>query len=288
MSTQAGGKTDITESHQAMNYPPEKEPLFYHVYTIWLFTRSDLKTIVIPSMVFGIVCTLSGPVLMTNSSPFILDIGKRLPKTAFWAWINLLPFTINNQRQPASIKEDTENKAWRPLPSKRLTTEQATLMMLAFYLIAVLSSLYLGGIWQCITLLGLGYWYNDLKGADSSCITRNFINACGYICFTSGSLEAASDCSVAFWKPVAYQWLFIIGLVVLTTIQSQDMHDQAGDSLRKRWTVPLVVGDSAARWTIMVPIGIWSWFCPAFWQIGVEGFVTPIILGFIIMWRIFF
>lgn len=260
--------------------------MLYHLYTIWLFTRTDLKTIVIPSTVFGVVCTLSGPVLTTNPSPLIFDVAKRVPVTAFWAWINLLPFTIDNQRQQDGIKEDTKNKAWRPLPSKRLTPEQAKSTMLVFYLIAFLSSLCLGGIWQCITLIGLGYWYNDLRGADSSCITRNFINACGYICFTSGALQAASDPSVALLRPVAYQWLLTIGLVIFTTIHSQDMYDQVGDSLRKRRTVPLVVGDSAARWTIVVPVAIWSSFCPSFWQLGIEGFVVPTIFGASIIWRI--
>lgn len=258
----------------------------YHLYTIWLFTRSDLKTIVIPSTAFGLVCTLSGPVLTTGPSLLIADVAKRIPVTAFWAWINLLPFAIDNQRQQNSIKEDTENKPWRPLPSKRLTPEQAKSTMKVFYLIACLSSLYLGGTWQCITLIGLGYCYNDLGGADSSCVTRNFINACGYICFTSGSLQVASDLSVALLRPVAYQWLLTIGLVIFTTIQLQDMYDQAGDSLRKRWTVPLVLGDSAARWTIAVPVGIWSWFCPSFWQLGFTGFAIPVLLGALIIWRI--
>ena len=232
------------------------------------------------------MCTLSGPVLTTHPSPLILDVAKRVPVTVFWAWINLLPFAIDNQRQLDSITEDTENKPWRPLPSQRLTSEQAKLTMLVSYLIAFLSSLYLGGVWQCITLVGLGYWYNDLRGADSSCITRNFINACGYICFTSGALHVASDPSVVLLRPVAYQWLVTIGLVIFTTIQSQDMYDQAGDSLRKRWTVPLVVGDPAARWTIAISVGIWSWFCPSFWQLGVNGFAASVILGASLIWRI--
>lgn len=223
--------------------------------------------------------------MTTNPSPLILDVAKRLPVTAFWTWINLLPFAIDNQRQQDSIKEDTENKPWRPLPSKRLTPEQAKMIMLVFYPIAFLSSLYLGGSWQCIALVGLGHWYNDLKGADSSCITRNFINACGYICFTSGALQVASDPSAVLSKPVAYQWLLTIGLVIFTTIQSQDMYDQAGDSLRKRWTVPLVVGDSAARWSIAISVGIWSWFCPSFWQLGMKGFASSVILGSGVIWR---
>ena len=258
----------------------------YHIHTIWLFTRTDLKTIVIPSAVFGAVCTLSGPVLTIKAPPSILEVAKRIPVAAFWAWINLLPFAIDNQRQPDSIEEDAENKAWRPLPSKRLTPEHAKLVMLVSYALAVLSSIYLGGLLQCIALVGLGYWYNALRGADTSCIIRNFINTCGYICFTSGTLHVVSEPSVALLKPAAHQWLLIIGSVILTTIQSQDMYDQAGDSLRGRWTVPLVMGDSAPRWTIAVPVAFWSWFCPTFWQLGPEGLAVTMIPGTCVIWRI--
>ena len=263
-----------------------KNSQLYHLYTIWLFTRTDLKTIVVPSAVFGAVCTLSGPVLTDQTPPSILEVAKRIPVAAFWAWINLLPFAIDNQRQPDSIKKDATNKAWRPLPSKRLIPEHAKSVMLASYALAVLSSIYLGGLLQCITLVGLGYWYNDLKGADTSCITRNFINACGYICFTSGTFQVVSGPSVALLKPVAHQWLLVIGAVILTTIQSQDMYDQAGDSLRGRWTAPLVMGDAASRWTIAVPVAFWSWFCPTFWQLGSKGLAVTMIPGTCVIWRI--
>ena len=221
-----------------------------------------------------------------NPSPSILEVAERIPVAAFWAWINLLPFAIDNQRQPDSIKEDGENKAWRPLPSKRLTPEQAKSAMLVSYGIAVLSSVYLGGFLQCITLVGLGCWYNDLRGADTSCITRNSINACGYICFTSGAFQVVSGPSVALLKPVAHQWLLIIGAVIFTTIQSQDMYDQAGDSLRRRWTVPLVMGDSASRWTIAIPVAFWSWICPTFWQLSLKGLAVTMIPGTCVVWRI--
>ena len=262
------------------------ESLLYHLHTIWLFTRTDLKTIVIPSTVFAMVCWLSGPVLTINQSPLILNVAHRIPVTTFWVWINLLPFAIDNQRKKESIKEDAENKPWRPLPSKRLTMRQAKLSMLAFYLIALLSSLYLGGIGQCIILVGLGYWYNDLGGADSSCITRNLINACGYICFTSGALHVASDHPLLSLEPVAYEWFLTIGLVIFTTIHCQDLYGQAGDSLRSRSTVPLTMGDSAARWTIASSVGIWSCFCPSFWNLGVKGSAVSIILGASLVWRI--
>lgn len=157
--------------------------------------------------------------------------------------------------------------------------------MLVLYLLAILVSIYLGGTYQCILLIGLGCWYNDLKGADSSCLTRNFINGCGYTCFTSGALEVISRHSVVLLKPIAHHWLSILGTVVLTTIHTQDMHDQAGDMIHGRCSVPLVIGDSAARWTIAVAIAVWSVICPAFWQINIVGSAASIILGMTIAWR---
>ena len=230
------------------------------------------------------VSTLSGSVLTTESSPSLVKIGTRLPVIAFWIWTNLLPFTIGNQRQQDAIKEDLVNKPWRPLPSKRLTPDQATLLMLVFYGLAFVSSFCLGGLKQCIGLMGLGFWYNDLKGGDRSCVTRNLINGCGYICFLSGALDVASD--VATMKPDTYRWLLIIGLIIITTIQSQDVYDQAGDSLRERRTVPLVVGDTAARWSIAIPTGFWSYFCPAYWKLDLQWFLIPATIGAIVMWRI--
>ena len=255
------------------------------MYTVWLFTFSDLKTIVGPSTVFGVVSALAGSTFTPNpmSCSYIIE---RSPIVAFWAWINLLPFAIDNQRQQRSIQEDMVNKAWRPLPSKRLSARRAKMLMLFSYFLALLSSHYLGGVRQCLVLMILGYWYNDLKGADRSCIIRNFINSCGYICYTSGALEVATDSHKASLKAVGYRWLVTIGLVILTTIQSQDLYDQAGDALRGRWTIPLVIGDAAARWTVALPVVLWSFLCPAFWQVPFTAYIVSISLALLIAWRI--
>ena len=262
------------------------EYLGHNLYTLWLFTFSDLKTIVGPSMVFGVVSALAGSTLTVNPPPFI-SVMRKAPLLAFWAWINLLPFAINNQRQLEAIQEDTVNKAWRPLPSKRISGQQAKNLMVAFYFLALLSSHYLGGIRQAAALILLGFWYNDLGGADCSCITRNFINSCGYVCYASGAFEVATHSSTAHLTPTGYYWLITIGLVILTTIQSQDLYDQAGDRLRGRWTVPLVVGDGNARWTIAVAVALWSLLCPVTFGLPFAAYVVPVSLAMVIAWRIF-
>lgn len=132
-----------------------------------------------------------------------------------------------------------------------------------------------------------------MSGADGNCIVRNLINGLGYNCFATGATEVAlgasflrlkttptsihslhdihqSDC-LLFWK-----WVAILIAVVTTTAHSQDMHDQAGDNIRGRKTIPLVIGDVPARVSIVVGIVFWSIACCLFWRIGV---LTYIIVG---------
>ncbi|KAH6672050.1 UbiA prenyltransferase family-domain-containing protein [Halenospora varia] len=257
----------------------------YHLYTIWLFTRSDIKTIIAPSTVFALIGLLSRGTLTTTIQPDIRATLQRLPSIVFWIWINLLPFSIENQKQPESIEEDCENKSWRPLPAGRLTPLQATSLMTVSYLMAMVSSLVLGGGVQALFLVVLGYWYNNLGGGDRNCLVRNLINALGYSCFLSGALQVGVSHSHAGLNTKAYQWLSILALIIFTTIHAQDIHDQGGDSIRNRKTVPLVFGDWQARWLLAVMIGIWSWICPVFWEADRVGLVVPAILGLVTVAR---
>ncbi|KAJ8115050.1 hypothetical protein ONZ43_g4756 [Nemania bipapillata] len=190
---------------------------FYHAYSIWLFTRSDLKTIVFPQSIFGIITALA----LYSQKDGILPWGRvipRIPSVVFWVWINLLPFAIDNQRQPASILEDSHNKPWRPMPSRRMTEAQARTMMLGFYPLAVYASLRLGGLKQCLTLIVLGYGYNDLNLADWHWASRNAINALGFCSFASGALDVVLRGSTHHHMGRdMYLWLMIIAAVVFST-----------------------------------------------------------------------
>ncbi|RDL40283.1 uncharacterized protein BP5553_00262 [Venustampulla echinocandica] len=264
--------------------------LSHYVYSIWLFTRSDLKTIVGPSTAFG----MSNALVASAYSlylPLALDLTK--PSTffrvtamvAFWAWINLLPHAIDNQLSPKAISEDACNKPWRTLPSNRMTPKQAGALRIPLYAFAFISSWQLGGVRQSITLLGLAKWYNHLGGGDANALVRNFINGAGYMCYTSGALEVALGNT---WLPVqAFPWLFILGLVVFSTVQTQDFHDQAGDSVRGRKTLPLQIGDSPARHATAVLVLFWSCMCAWFWKLyAVPVGCVPTALGCCIAYRL--
>jgi hypothetical protein len=246
-------------------------PFADSLYATWLFTQSDLKTIVIPKTIFGTLSALAAPSFgfdAITATPTPLMVLYRIPLTLLWVWINLLPFAIDNQRHPRSIAEDAINKPWRVLPSGRMSPIQARNLMIFLWGLAIIVSWRIGGFNQCIMGIALGtithsitnscishistgFWYNRFGGSDDSCIIRNVINALGYNCFTSGAAEVALGFSLMPYRAVPlsiaaltepdhkeyilfWKWVAILVAVISTTAHAQDMHDQAGDSIRGR------------------------------------------------------
>ena len=199
----------------------------FHLKTRWLFTRSDLKSTIFPNIVFGLVSAMSRPTTATNQFPNLSTILFNVPYVFLWLWLNLLLFNIANQRLPSSILEDRINKPWRPIPSKRLEPNEARVLLFFMIPLVFLSSFYLGATVQVLLLVALTWMYNDLGGSDDSFFIRNIINALGMAFYSSGAITIACGRECAL-TPLGYQWIAFIGLVVLTTLQVQDMSDQEG------------------------------------------------------------
>ena len=197
--------------------------ILYDLHTIWLVTRNDLKSIVFPETVFGICSALSGPVLTSNSSPDYIVVLKRGPLVLLWVWINTLTFDLANQRLPNSIIEDSINKPWRPIPSGRLSAYQARRLLLVVLPIAILISFHIGGMEETIVINTLLYMYNDLGGAEENFVVRNLINAAGFICYSAGATRVACGYGQCSLNEKARQWLAIIGGIIFSTLQMQDM-----------------------------------------------------------------
>ncbi|KAI0528370.1 UbiA prenyltransferase family-domain-containing protein [Xylaria digitata] len=265
--------------------------LAYHMRTLWLFTFSHIQTIVIPSTVFGICNALSAHRFDFSSShpiniPYILI---RLPLILIWTWINLLPFAINNQRAAPAIAEDAVNKPWGPLPSGRISPHTARTIMLSMYLCAQIFSALIGGdLFQGLSLVVLGMWYNRFGSADYHPLIRNGIYALGYLCFTSGAMEVALGESLFLFtniSPLLVQWLGLIAAVIVTTVHSQDLYDQKGDAVRGRRTLPFVIGDGPSRWILAIAIYEWGLICPRFWNASWTPRVLSIGLASLIGFR---
>lgn len=139
--------------------------------------------------------------------------------------------------------------------------------MLACYIVAFLISNIIGGTKQCVTLGLLGYAYNDLNLGDKSFITRGLLNGLGFVSFGSGAMEVALG-QETIYTPELTNWLAILVVVIATGIQTMDMYDQEGDRTVGRSTLPLVIGDVAARWSIVVGTLLWSVVCPWYWGVG--------------------
>lgn len=254
--------------------PPSPKWAQYHAYTLWLFTYNDLKTMVYPSTIFAFFHLL--PFYAVRSQA--VDVFfSRLPSILVYIWFNLLAFVVNNQRPTASVEEDRLNKPWRPIPAGRLTQTQARTLGLISYPLALLVSMLLSaGVNQSALLALCGYIYNNHGGGDSNFWVRNLLNACGFTSFASGALEVALGSSI----PLSIiPWLLIIAAVVFTTVHTQDMYDQVGDSAAGRQTVPLVIGDGPARWSIAISVMLWSLVCPLCWASGSVGYIAPILFG---------
>jgi hypothetical protein len=144
----------LTKRYQMISKPNVPKFIFtyrllrYHAYSVWLFTWSDLKTIVIPKTVFGTLSALAFPVFEIDSirPPTTNGILWRVPLTAFWVWIILLPFVIDNQRLALSIEEDKVNKPWRAIASGRLDKSYAKILMLWLYVATIIISWCIGGL----------------------------------------------------------------------------------------------------------------------------------------------
>ncbi len=122
---------------------------------------------------------------------------------------------------------------------------------------------------ETLILLALTWMYNDLDGANENYIIRNLINGFAHAAYSSGSARVASGAETL--NTMGYIWLAIVGCIIFSTQQVQDLKDQEGDRARNRSTAPSVMGDVAARWSVAVPVVVWSVVCPVFWGVGILG-----------------
>ena len=246
----------------------------YHMHSLWLFTYSDVKTIIIPKTTFGMIAVLSEQSLPVTTELSTKRTLSSIPLVIIWIWLNLLPLDMRNQCDVGAIIEDKENKPWRPIPAGRMTTDETRWASLAAYAAAVAASFYLGGLTESLLLLVEGCIYNELGGANKGILARNLLNACTWS-HTQLQRRRASS------------WLAILGGVIATTIQFQDLYDQTGDAMRGRRTVPLVAGDAISRLTLIIPMLFWSWACPSFWNLGFAGWALPMTLGIVVAFRLY-
>ncbi|ESK83983.1 hypothetical protein Moror_7500 [Moniliophthora roreri MCA 2997] len=203
--------------------------LVYHLHTLFLFTRSDWKTIFLPATTFG---TVTGPISSFEKWALVL----------VWVWTHLLQANVSNQNYSAG--EDIINKPWRPLPAKRITERQAAILSLA---------------------LALVEFVHDDCGLSHRPILKNVCNIGGYTTFETGATLIASP-YMALDK-ISIQAVFLSGALIFTTIHAQDFADVDGDRQSGRHTLPIVHPEGSRVYILIMLVG-WSIALSFFWDLG--------------------
>ncbi|KAK5628653.1 hypothetical protein RRF57_004368 [Xylaria bambusicola] len=256
---------------------------------IWIFTESNFDTFVIPNTAFGVLGAFAASILVEGyqKPPTALEILWRFPLALAFNWYSVFIFDLANQRSPESIQEDLINKPWRPIPTGKVTaTEARRILLVAIPLVLLFN--YMLGVWrQGFIILILTWMYNDIRGSDE--VVRDLIISVAYGMFNSASLEIAvgggeyTNINISRGGLI---WTAMISAVILTTMQVQDLKDQAGDRTRGRQTIALWIGDRFSRITIAFFVCFWSAACLLFWDLRPYGYIIPAATGAVTAYRV--
>ncbi|KAJ3534808.1 hypothetical protein NM688_g7078 [Phlebia brevispora] len=237
--------------------------------TLYLFTKSDFKSILLPIMFFA--CAGAG-------SLHYVQVFRAF----FWTWMYLLQFCVSNQS--LCPEEDAQNKPFRPIPSGHITIEQARRVRWVLIPVCLAVSTCCGVLVPGITLTIHFILHNELR-LDANWITRNVLNALGYCAFDSGAsgivdVDASSHSATATARHLSF-------MIILTTIHAQDFRDEAGDRNEGRETIPIVM-PAAGRLSMPVTLLFWSLVLTVGWCRNIILGATLIGLGVLVGSRFYF
>lgn len=178
-------------------------PAAYHMKTLYLFTRSDIKTIVLPNVRPMAVARSSR--LFSLQLCIAIALNRQTSpvqalKTLLWIWLLLLTFCVSNQASARSVIEDRINKSWRPIPSSRITIQQAGLLRWFLVFLSLSVSALHGNLTAAAIILAAEVAYNDL-GLSDWWFTKSLVNAVGYMGFQYGAVTIISGTPLLFLLP---------------------------------------------------------------------------------------
>lgn len=184
--------------------------LVYFLYTLFLFTKSDIKTTVIPIVSYDPLISsdvdtdLNFETVLAAASAPLKDI-THLPHTAFWIWFHVLQFDVSNQT--LLPEEDENNKKDRPLPAKRISLKNA--VILRWVLVPAcwaLSACYsIETVYASIALVALTIFYDEIGAHSGHWLLRNVVNAAGFASFEVGA-SLIAGAPYVFWTMLSVEW----------------------------------------------------------------------------------
>ncbi|TRM59006.1 UbiA prenyltransferase family [Schizophyllum amplum] len=239
-----------------------------HLYTLFLFTYTDYKTIMLPITVFA---SVAAPVQSFRG--FFLGI--------IWTWLHQLHIDVSNQY--TTLEEDRVNRPWRPLPAKRVTQHQATLLRWALIPITIGFST-LGGpntiaasVW-----LSAAFIIYESSAINGHWLGKNVMNCLGYLGFEYGATAMSGEGKSL--SPSAALLLLCSGIVILTTVHAQDFSDVEGDRALGRVTFP-IRSPGLSRACIYLGVPLWSVLLSCAWDMMWLCRVLFVLLGSVVAWR---
>ncbi|KAJ6580407.1 UbiA prenyltransferase family [Mycena vulgaris] len=253
-----------------MLQPESISSLGYFAWTLFLFTRTDFKTIVFPVTLFA--CA---------AAP--IQSAGRLLYAMFWVWLNLLEVDVSNQYK--SVAEDLINRPWRPLPGGRISQESATRLRWALVPLCALASLPFGSdLVGCSLALTGALIVHDELGWAGDWVGKNVLNTVGYASFEFGATKIMN--AAPRLDHIALQALTCSALIVLTTIHAQDFSDIEGDMAAGRVTLPIYAPKGSRIFTALA-LGVWSVGLGHIWDIGPSSQLFLVVIGGTVGWRFF-
>ncbi|KAE9403357.1 hypothetical protein BT96DRAFT_815224 [Gymnopus androsaceus JB14] len=221
-------------------------------YTLILFVRSDIKTILLPVSLFT---------LITAGRPWD-PVGAA--NASLWLLVHLLQFNFSNQL--VALEEDICNKPYRPLPSRRITVETVDHLRIGAKFVCLVLSYGHGHkvFYTSSTLIVLCMLYNEADGARFV-IARTILNAFGVSLYFMGTILVFDNHRDS--HTTAVQAILVNAGVLATTLHAQDFRDIKGDLQSGRNTIP-ISQPILSRYSILVGLIFWAKVFNVQWSFG--------------------
>jgi 4-hydroxybenzoate polyprenyltransferase len=242
----------------------------------WCFIRRDMLVSLVPGILFSTAALINYPVSSIG------DLLMVLAKDVIYFWLCITTFCIMNQIN--GIEEDRLNKPERPLVVGVITPAAAKIR---WYVAMVLFSsfAYATGTLGWALTWQIGCILYEYFGGANHWYFKTFLGGIG----VTSEIGAAWQLAQPEIPAIAWHWIGVIGLYLITLMSVQDFRDMAGDRVLGRKTMPLLWGEARSRQIIatgyfgmpvlvhlmlMAPAG-WT-PVTIFWDIFLAGFAWTI------------
>ncbi|OJA07745.1 hypothetical protein AZE42_08985 [Rhizopogon vesiculosus] len=222
-----------------------------HIMTLFLFTKSDILT--------GLIPLVRTPYVGFAPHPRL----ARIPETIIWIWMHILKHAISNQIQDP--EEDKINKPDRPLPAGRITARNAAYVRWLLVPVSLVFSAKYGrlAVASSACAEALSIWYNHFGGGQYW-LSKNVLTAAGYICMEVGAIIIAGPS--ARIDNISARAITFNCAVFATTVHAQDFKDEEGDRSTGRRTL-VTLFPTFARISMMISIPLWSFYLSRLWKV---------------------